>query len=80
MRVWATGLPPPHDYEGELITPSYETCWYPSMNTKTGIGSNINNSYWSRCNCLTITCEAGTFDEAAEALNAHRDLYKEPPE
>lgn len=53
-------------------TPSHDVCWYDGTDSQAGIFSNDDSTYRSRCNCLTVTCETGTYDEAVAALDAHR--------
>lgn len=53
-------------------SPSPEVCWYDGTDTQAEFRSNDDGSWLSRCNCLTVTCESGTYEEALEALNAHR--------
>lgn len=48
-------------------------CHYAGMDTQAVIRSNDDGSWFSRCNCRTVTRESGTYDEAVEALQAHRD-------
>jgi len=52
--------------------PSPEVCGYDQPDTKAELRSNDDGSWFSRCNCLTVTCESGTYEEALDALNAHR--------
>lgn len=36
----------------------------------------VPGTYYSRCNCGTVTCDGGSFDDAARALEEHRDRSK----
>lgn len=53
-------------------TPSQEACWYDGTDTTAGIWSNDDDTFRSRCHCGTVTCESGTMEQAAAALDAHR--------
>lgn len=53
-------------------TPSHAVCWYDGTDSQAAILSNDDGTYKSLCNCGTVCCESGTFDEAANALEAHR--------
>lgn len=52
--------------------PSRDVCHYAEPDSRAQIRSNDDGSWSSRCNCLTVCCESGTYDEAVDALDTHR--------
>lgn len=52
--------------------PSRDVCHYTESDTRAELRSNDDGTWHSRCNCLTVSCESGTYDEAVDALAAHR--------
>lgn len=48
-------------------------CAYTGVDTTAVVGSNDDGTYFSRCNCGTVTLQSGTNEEAVAALAAHRD-------
>lgn len=49
-----------------------ELCHYGGADTTAAMGSTDEGTWFSRCHCGTVACESGTYDEAADALVAHR--------
>lgn len=49
-------------------------CAYEGMDTTAAVGSNDDGSWFARCHCGELACESGTYDEAIQALDAHRSL------
>jgi hypothetical protein len=52
--------------------PSPEVCHYGGLDSQAVVRTNDDGRWMSRCNCLTVTCASGTYDEAVAALEAHR--------
>jgi len=48
------------------------SCNYAGTDTTSEVGSNDDNTWYSRCHCGAMPCERGSYDEAVAALLAHR--------
>lgn len=61
-----------------------DLCSYDGMDSTAEISNRVDeggNVYaYSRCHCGVVTCERGTPDEAAQALDAHRHPTTGTPE
>lgn len=55
-----------------MSTPTPELCHYTGSDTTARLTENDDGTWYSRCHCGTVTCEAGTYDEALTALTSHR--------
>ena len=49
-----------------------QLCHYSGIDTTAVVRPNDDGTWFSRCHCGTVACEAGTYDQAVEALEAHR--------
>jgi hypothetical protein len=47
-------------------------CTYTGIDSTAQVGSNDDNTWFSRCHCGEVTCASGTYEEAVAALEVHR--------
>lgn len=52
-------------------------CDYLGADTRALVTTDAEGVWSSRCNCLTVTCAAGTYEEANAALVRHREHHVE---
>lgn len=60
-----------------MTTPN--PCWPTGLGVpQAEMGTNDDATWNSKCACGQVTCESGTYDEAAAALQAHRGPAPSP--
>jgi hypothetical protein len=49
-------------------------CHYEEPDTRAAMAQNEDSTWYSLCNCGTLACPSGTYDEALNALVTHRQV------